>query len=379
MRVLIVLDAFSLGGAEKQALLFADWLQNVKGDTVEIWSFMPGDGSAKAVCDRYKLKTRVIGYFRGLARYLYPKQIWEYSRLINEFKPDVVMGYTNQPNLLLGLVWKKTTAKTFIWGQQGIEAAGYSFAKNVDKLALNNTPYFISNSTNGAEFLKRELNVPQEKIKVVLNGPEKIQPVYSRLQWRQKLGLKETDFVALMVAHLALRKDHDTMIRAWKLVVDELTPKGITPVILFAGMFGNTLQTLVTQAIQTGIFPYVKFLGNVEDIPGLNVASDIHILSSHTEGLPNSLLEAMQWGLPVVGTDIAGIREALGPENEELLAKPKDARDLADKILRVAASETYRAEVGKRNKERIQSHFQLEQMCLAHYDIMQREVNKGKA
>ena len=65
MRVLILLDAFSLGGAEKQALLFAEWLQNTKGETVEIWAFMPGDGSAKILCDRYKLKTRVIGYFRG--------------------------------------------------------------------------------------------------------------------------------------------------------------------------------------------------------------------------------------------------------------------------------------------------------------------------
>ena len=55
MRVLILLDAFSLGGAEKQALLFAEWLQKEKKETVEIWAFLPGDGSAKALCDRYGL------------------------------------------------------------------------------------------------------------------------------------------------------------------------------------------------------------------------------------------------------------------------------------------------------------------------------------
>lgn len=374
MRVLILLDAFSLGGAEKQALLYADWLQNVKGETVEIWAFMAGDGSAQIVCDRYKLKTRVIGYFRGLARFLYPKQIWEYSKLFNEFKPDVLMGYTNQPNLLLGLVWKRTTAKTFIWGQQGIEAAGYSFAKKADRLAIDNTPYFISNSTNGAEFLKKELGVASEIIKVVLNGPELVEPLHTRAEWRKKLGLAERDFVALMVAHIALRKDHETTIKAWKKVVDTLVPKGINPVILFAGIFGNATPQLFNKVIESGLYPYVKFLGNVQDIAGLNIASDIHALSSHTEGLPNSLLEAMRWSLPVVGTDIPGIREALGEENNDFLAKHKDDQDLADKIIRLALDKSLQKQVGERNAARIEKHFRLEEMCRVHYEIMQKEV-----
>jgi glycosyltransferase involved in cell wall biosynthesis len=376
MRVLILLDAFSLGGAEKQALLFAEWLQNKKGETVEIWAFMPGDGSAKLLCDRYGLKTRVIGYFRGLARLLYPKQIWNYSRLINSFRPDVLMGYTNQPNLLLGLVWKYTTAKTFIWGQQGIEAAGYAFNKKADQLALKNTPYFISNSQNGAEFLKRELKVPAEKVMVVFNGPEQVPPLYTKEEWRKKLGLKEDDFVALMVAHIALRKDHDTAIKAWKIVVDKLLPQGINPVILFAGILGDATPRLLNEVIESGLYPYVKFLGNVQDIAGLNLASDIHVLSSHTEGLPNSLLEAMRWGLPVVGTDIPGIREALGNENNDFLVKHRDAQDLAEKVIRLALDKTLRTQVGERNKARIEKYFRLDEMCRIHYEIMQKEVSK---
>lgn len=378
MRVLILLDAFSLGGAEKQALLFADWLQNVKGETVEIWAFMPGDGSAKVLCNRYKLKTRTIGYFRGLARYIYPKQIWEYSKLFNQFKPDVLMGYTNQPNLLLGLVWKHTTAKTFIWGQQGIEAAGYLFNKRADRLALQNTPHFISNSTNGALFLQRELHVPASKILVVLNGPEIVSPVHTKEEWRKKLGLNSTDFVALMVAHIALRKDHDTAIKAWKKIVDTLVPQGVNPVILFAGMFGSATQQLLNSVIENDLYPYVKFLGNAQDISGLNLASNIHVLSSHTEGLPNSLLEAMRWGLPVVGTDIPGIREALGDENSEYLTRPKDAGDFAEKVIRLALDTQLQKEVGERNRERIDKHFRLEEMCSIHYEIMIRETQFSK-
>lgn len=376
MRVLIVLDAFSLGGAEKQALLFAEWLQNKKGDTVEIWAFMPGDGSAKMVCERYNLKTKVIGYFRGLARFLYPKQIWEYAKLFNEFKPDVVLGYTNQPNLLLGLVWKKTKAKYFIWGQQGIDPAGYAFSKRSDQLALQNTPVFISNSTNGAVFLREKLGIPSEKVMVVYNGPEIVPAEFTPQEWRKKLGLKPENIVVLMVAHFANRKDHDTMLAAWKIVVDTLLPKGKEPILLLAGIWDHTTIEHVGRTLKDGTFPYVKFLGNVRDITGLNQIADLHVLSSIIEGLPNSLLEAMRLGVPVVATDIAGIREALGDENDECLSKPKSPSDLAEKIIRVLENPEVAKQISQRNTERINKHFNLEQMCNIHYDLMKKHTGK---
>lgn len=375
MRVLILLDALSLGGAEKQALLFADWLQNTKGDTVEIWAFMEGDFSFKIAAERYSIKTKVIGYFRGLARYLYPKQIRNYSKLFNYYKPDVLMSYTNQPNLLLGLVWKKTTAKTFIWGQQGIEAAGYPFEKKADKIALENTPYFISNSINGANFLKNELKVNEEKIQVVYNGPEILEPKFTRSEWRKKLGLNDNDFVTLMVAHIALRKDHETILRAWKVLIDDENLK-IKPVLLLAGIFGEGIHNLYTLMYQLDLFPYVKFLGNIEDIVGLNLASDIHVLSSHTEGLPNSLLEAMRLKLPVVGSEIPGIEEALGEENLDCLASPKNHIELSEKIKQFINNPKKISIVGERNFNRIQKLFSLEKMCNIHYEIMLKEVNK---
>ena len=374
MRTIILLDALSLGGAEKQALLFGAWLQNEKKCTVEVWHFMPGDGSAKMVCDRYNLKTKEIGYFRGLARFLYPKQIWEYAKLFKAFKPDLLLGYTNQPDLLLGLIWKKTGAKYFIWGQQGIEADGYKFDKKADRLAIDNTPIFISNSINGADFLIKEVNVPKEKVKVIYNGPEKMKPIFPREEWRTKLGIESSSFVALMVAHIALRKDHHTLLLAWKEVVDVLELKGIKPVLLLAGMLGNATQELISLSIELGIYGSVKFLGNVKDISGLNQASDIHILSSNTEGLPNSLLEAMDLGLPVIGTKIPGIEEAVGAENLEFLSNSKDYKAMASNIIRFALEDGLIEKVGSQNKRRIESTFSLLKMCDEHWKIITENI-----
>lgn len=374
MRILILLDALSLGGAEKQALLFAGWLQNEKKCTVEIWHFLPGDGSAKLVCDRYNLKTVEIGYFRGLARFLWPKQLLEYSTLFKKFKPDVLLGYTNQPDLLLGLVWKFTGAKLFIWGQQGIEAGGYRFNKYSDRLAINNTPLFVSNSKNGADFLVNEVKVSASKTKVILNGPERISPLHSKEEWIRKLGINSRDFKVLMVAHIALRKDHETLIKAWKLVIESLKKQDKHAVLILAGILGNATQDLINLCLELEIYHTVRFLGNQKDVAGLNQLADLHVLSSVTEGLPNSLLEAMDWSLPVIGTDIPGIREALGEENNKWLIPPKNHLTMAERIIELANDSELRLSVGATNRKRIIKHFQLEKMCLEHWEIISKSV-----
>ena len=63
MRVLTLIDSYSLGGAEKQAILFAKYLKDEKKCDVAVWAFNPWDGRARELCETYGLDTKVIGYF----------------------------------------------------------------------------------------------------------------------------------------------------------------------------------------------------------------------------------------------------------------------------------------------------------------------------
>jgi len=375
MKFLILIDQLGVGGAEKQAILFADYLQNKKNQIVEIWAFLPGDGTAKVLCDKYSIKTKVIGYFRGLARYLSPLQVFNYKKVFDSYKPDIVMGYTNMPNLLFGFIWKKIGAKFFVWGQQGIDASGYKFNSTGLK-AIRNTPCFISNSINGAEFLKNELNIPNEKIHIIYNGPEKVYPVFTPREWYEKLGISEYHFKAIMTAHIALRKDHETLIRAWKIVVDNQKTKNMNPILIFAGILGNATQHLIHLCLDLNIYANIKFIGNTNDIQGLNRSCDIAVLSSNTEGLPNSILEAMNDGLSIVGTDIPGIREAVGEENYQYLAPPKNPEILAEKIILFANNPDLRKRVGTLNKDRVEKFFQLDEMCEKTFGLIIRNIEK---
>jgi glycosyltransferase involved in cell wall biosynthesis len=109
----------------------------------------------------------------------------------------------------------------------------------------------------------------------------------------------------------------------------------------------------------------------VDDVAGLLGACDMGVLSSRSEGLPNALLESMAAGLPVVATDIAGVREALGIDEdredrdapgEACLAPVGDSAAMAQRILALMRVPQQRAALGAANQRRIASHFAVDRM-----------------
>jgi glycosyltransferase involved in cell wall biosynthesis len=89
---------------------------------------------------------------------------------------------------------------------------------------------------------------------------------------------------------------------------------------------------------------------------------DLGIFSSRKEGCPNGVLECMAASLAVTGTDIPGIREAVGETGYPWLAPPGDAEALARHILTLARDTNLRERLGDLNRQRIVEHFTPEQM-----------------
>ena len=99
-----------------------------------------------------------------------------------------------------------------------------------------------------------------------------------------------------------------------------------------------------------------------QDIFRLLLDSDIGLLSSKSEGQPNSVIEYMAVGLPVVATKISGIQEIVGEENEKYLFDVGDAEGLVRLINGLKEAPALRTTVGLRNRRRITEHFGPEQV-----------------
>jgi glycosyltransferase involved in cell wall biosynthesis len=359
-RIVIVLGYLTLGGAERQAILLARNLVEKYHAHVEIVGFSQ-PGEAATLCDDLGIPWRFVPFYWPLNRLGKIKNLLRLALVLRHMRPDILLPFTMQPNVACGLVWRWTGARLCIWNQRAGDIN--RMGQRIEQRATSQFPTFVSNSQHGADFLVRNLGVASEKVSVIHNGIELFPARANRLTWRSRLGLSEDCFVACMVANLHFRKDHVTLLKAWKIVVARLFQMSRTPILVLAGRPQGTEECLKALACDLQVERHVRFLGHVGDISGLLGAVDLGVFSSDSEGSPNGVLECMAAGLAIAATDIPGIREAVGPDGYPFLAFPGDADTMAGKILELALNPELRKKLAIINRRRIDMEFTLEGMC----------------
>ncbi len=356
--IIFVFGNLELGGAERQGLLLARWLKEVCGANVQVWGLREAPGRLSQLCDESGIPWQGItlpwkwGYRNIVQNFC---ELWRVAVLLRHCKPDLLLPYTFFPNIICGLVWRFTGAKLCVWNQRD---EGFFLERAFWRsLAVHLTPYFISNSVQGREALLKAFTICPEKVVVIHNGFSLERAQTGRREWRARLGLSNESFVACMVANIHAHKDHATLLKGWRHFLNDVVPAGTSPVLLLAGRDdegGDRLKGLVGSL---GLVDNVIFAGGVDDVAGLLAAADLCVHSSKSEGLPNAVLEAMAAGLPIVATDIPGIREAVGPEGYRFLVPHGDARGLADRIGELFREPSLRASLGEIMRQRVHEKF----------------------
>jgi glycosyltransferase involved in cell wall biosynthesis len=294
---------------------------------------------------------------------------------LRQLRPDILLPYTFVPNVICGLLWKWMGARVSVWNQR--DEGVTPFVAQWSRAAAQRTPAFISNSVAGAEFLLRELGVDSAKLRIIENGIEPPPPKRDRRSWRAGLEVGDDTFLACMVANLHDNKDHGTLLRAWKRVVDRMN--GRKPLLVLAGRHDGAYESLASLARELNLNGHVRFAGQVLDVPGLLSAADLAVFSSYIEGCPNGVLESMAAGLAVAGTDVAAIRTVVGPAGKQFLAPPKDDESLAAAILKLADDAELRRSLGTQNRQRVADHYTAARMCESTVAVLKEVLNDSPA
>lgn len=357
-RIVFVLFNLELGGAERQALILARHLVEQEKAEVEVWGFNK-PGPVAQSCERIGVPWRVVPYpfksgrvarFAGLARV---------ARRLRRARPEILLPYTFVPNVICGLIWRWTGAQACVWNQR--DEGVTPFISEWARSASQRTPMFVSNSRAGERFLTDRLKVDPGRVRVIENGIEQLSAAGDRSSWRARLEIADDSFVACMVANLHDNKDHRTLLRAWRRVVEGCN--GRKAVLVLAGRHDGAYESLVSLSRELDLNGHVRFAGQVSDVPGLLSAADVAVFSSVTEGCPNGVLESMAAGLAVAGTDIEGIRSVIAPAGLEFLAPPQDYEALAGAILKLEKDSDLRVTIGAENQQRVKEKYSAARMC----------------
>ncbi len=174
---------------------------------------------------------------------------------------------------------------------------------------------------------------------------------------------------AVLVARLSPEKDIDTLLRATALVVRQDASFRLE----IAGD-GPCMSSLRQTSASLGLEEHVRFLGEVRDVAALLARAGLFVLSSLSEGISLTLLEAMACGLPLIATRVGGNPEVICDGETGFLVPPQNPRALADALLRLRCDHLLCVRLGEAGRRRVEAMFDVRRMVV-QYEALYPCVN----
>jgi len=376
-KYLVVLGHYGhMGGAERQAFHLIYYLRHELNANVSVLGWFQEGPLAEPL--------RELGC--DIFNFPYKENSPKLSKAINllhlavyirkHIRPDYILPFVSIHSKPICQIWRLTGARYAWWNQQD-EGRGL-FGTNAERKALLNAVHITSNSTTGTDFISNTYGIPKENIKTYNNGTvlpnlDKIKPI-----WRERLRITEKAPLVSMVANITPYKDHDTLFKAWRIVLDNYSDHP-QPVLVLAGHTNETdyVNKLKALALDLELGSTIKFLGSIDSTDELMYESDLIVHSSVKEGCPNSVCEAMALGKTVVATDIPGTRQALDNSLwQDCLCESHNEVKLASRIIYFLESNNLTSRIGALNRQRIESEFSIDGMCEFFYSLFNNTSNK---
>jgi len=279
--------------------------------------------------------------------------------VLRRWKPDIIHAHAMASPGLVSLVTKRLyhvpiIVKVLRGGMQGdIQSLKKRFmgsyflgflGQNVDAFAV------ISKE------IDRELGAlgisPQKRI-FIPNGVNihHFMPVSAahKKNLRAKLHLKNELPVAVYAGRLQPEKQVDHLLRIWDRFDEKVRPQLL---IIGTGSSDSELRAMSSSG--------VRFVGQVEDVAPYLQAADIFVLPSATEGLSNSLLEAMSCGLAVIATAVGGNRDLIKNNDNGILVQPNNVSALQHALTLILENPEMLKRLGQRAREHVLTNYSLD-------------------
>ena len=295
------------------------------------------------------------------------------ARLLRDKKVDVVHAHQYGP-FFYGLAARfPGLGRPILFTEHGRHQPDFPRPKRmlVNRLLLSRRDRVVGVGAAVRRALIAYEGIPARRVAVLYNGidVDAFAASSDRATARRDMGAREGEFVILQVARLDYLKDHATAVRTLARVIRQVPRARL--VLVGDGPERVGIEALVCEL---NLSDRVSFLGTRKDVDRLLHGADLFLLTSVSEGIPLTVIEAMAAGLPVVATDVGGLREVVVEGVTGLLAPASAVVGLADCVLKLANDPDLRSTMGTAGRKRAKDHFDEPRMA-AEYGQLYRELS----
>ncbi|RYF28368.1 MAG: glycosyltransferase [Comamonadaceae bacterium] len=291
--------------------------------------------------------------------------VWALAALCRTFQPDVLVAHGFSEHL---------------WGRYAGLLAGVPRLVHVEHnsrerytawrlrqaLWLSQRTAAIVGCSEGVRRSLLARGFPADRTEAISNG---IRPEPFEQADQHPWSAREPAIV--MSARFARQKDHATLLRAVALLRD----RGLTPTVRLAGGGKPGVRRQLERLCDAlGLQQQVEFLGHCSDVPGLLMRHAVFVLSTHYEGMPLALIEAMAAGCAVVGTDVVGVQDVIDHGRNGLRVAHEDAPALADALQHLLTQPQDAQRMAQQARQDALQHYTLGLMTQRYEALLHRVI-----
>jgi sugar transferase (PEP-CTERM/EpsH1 system associated) len=358
-RVLHVLNTLQTGGAEYLVLNVAKTYDKSRFEMMVC--SMGGDGEIGDELRALGVPVFVLTRRQGLDPLLVPRLL----RLIRRERVKVVHTHNVAPWLYAGIAARLGGARVCHTEHSNLFPQQRAL-RRAERLLGKISKAVICDGEDVRRQLIEEQKLSPRNVVTIYNGVDTAlyaRPV-DRTAGRRALGLADDTPVVATVARLEPVKDQVMLLRAFERVGSELPEARL---VLVGD--GSVRGELEQQARRPGLAGRVLFLGRRADVAALLPLFDVFVLSSVSEGLPLTVLEAMAAGLPCVSTSVGAVPEAVVEGQTGLLVPTGDSDRMATALIRLLRDPGLRRQLGTAGQKRARAEFDLKSMTRRYEDL----------
>ncbi|MBF7072250.1 glycosyltransferase family 4 protein [Glaciecola sp. MH2013] len=323
----------------------------------EVCVFVGGHGVLVAQFQEIGIQVKSVS---TLVRELSPlndfKAYFALKTLLADFSPDIVACHSAKAGLLGRLAASRLNLPVVYTAHgwpftEGVPNFSAKLYKYIEKFMANYCDKIIAVSNYDKELAIKYAVADTSQLQVIWNGVPDTTSVVAKTCSERDTSIP----TILMLARFEQPKNFSLLLNSLSAIENSVWQ---------AKFVGDGPDLLAVKALcdELNLSHKVTFLGWRKDIPQLLADADIFTLISDWEGLPLSILEAMRAGLPVIASDVGGVKEAVDHKQSGLLVSNKQTRTIVNAFEQLLNDELLRKTMGSNGRARFNSLFTVERM-----------------
>lgn len=351
MKIAHVVDSMEVGGAETLVSQMCR-LQREQGHDPCIYAVATlGPLGEQMQTEGFQVQANVGRRLLDSARNFY--------RIFRESRPDVVHLHNPTPTIYAAIPARMACVRSIVSTRHSLVAPPHRLVVELKyALAAACCDWIVGICDATTHNLRSLHTIPARKIVRVYNGAVPLQRVAA------DYCPAKSGFTLLYVGRLAPVKNHGLLLRAFRLALCSMPD-----LRLWMIGDGNERRALESLAVELGIAAQVTFWGQQLDVTPFFSAADAFIMSSVSEGLPMSLLQAFSLGLPAIVTDVGGMAEVVRLAHAGFTVSVTRPEQMAAAILGLTTCEADRKQFSVNAKSAFKSQFSRQTMVDAYMHL----------